>query len=310
MSHALPKPLELIRQLIEIPSVSATSAGLDQSNLGVIERLHLWLSELGFNCEVMPIPDNPGKANLIATLGSGPGGLVLSGHTDTVPCDIDLWQSNPFKVTERDQRLYGLGTCDMKGFLALAITAASEFANTPLKHPLILLATADEESAMCGARALVNAGKPQARAAVIGEPTSLKPIRMHKGIMMEAVRIKGSSGHSSNPALGANALEAMHQVMSHLLNYRQELQSRYSNAAFTVAAPTLNLGCIHGGDNPNRICGRCEMEYDLRPLPGMMSIEQLRADIATRLTPVAEQFGVQLELENLFPGIPPTIPIW
>lgn len=304
MSHAVPDPLAMLRTLIASPSISSTTPEWDQSNLAVIEHLHGWLEQLGFNCEVMPVPGYPTKANLIATLGTGPGGLVLSGHTDTVPCDPELWTTDPFKIDERDQRLYGLGTCDMKGFLALAVEAAKEFADTPLKQPLIILATADEESSMCGARALADAGRPLARAAVIGEPTGLRPIRMHKGMMMEAVRIQGRSGHSSDPSLGANALEAMHAVMSELLSFRQELQSRYHNADFRVDVPTMNLGCIHGGDNANRICGRCELEYDLRPLPGM-SLDGLRNAISERLAPLGPRFGVQLETLPLFPGIPP-----
>ena len=299
-----PKPIEMISSLIAVPSISSTTPKWDHSNLGVIELLHDWCESLGFQCEVMPVPNNPGKANLIATLGTGPGGLVLSGHTDTVPCDPELWQSDPFKVEERDQKLYGLGTCDMKGFLALAIEAAKQYKDTPLQAPLIILATADEESSMSGARALVDAGKPKARAALIGEPTGLKPIRMHKGMMMEAVRIEGQAGHSSDPSLGANALEAMSGVMNELLTIRSELQSQYQNANFRIDVPTMNLGCIHGGDNPNRICGQCELEFDLRPLPGM-SMDGLRNLISDRLKPIEQNHRVDLNVRSLFPGIPP-----
>ncbi|WP_432697209.1 acetylornithine deacetylase [Marinobacterium sp. YM272] len=304
MSRTPPDALAMLRELIAAPSISSTTAEWDLSNLKVIELLHTWLEELGFSCEVMPIPHQPTKANLIATLGTGPGGLVLSGHTDTVPCDPELWHSDPFRVAERDQRLYGLGTCDMKGFLALAIEAAKSFVDQPLKQPLIILATADEESAMSGARALVEAGRPKARAAVIGEPTSLKPVRMHKGMMMEAVRIEGRSGHSSDPSLGANALDAMHQVLNELSAFRNELKAKHRNSDFRVDFPSMNFGCIHGGDNPNRICGHCELEFDLRPLPGM-SVDGLRNAIGERLGPLGAQFGVELTTRALFPGIPP-----
>lgn len=300
----LPKTINKISALISSPSISSTSPQWDSSNLDVISTLHAWLEDLGFSCEVMRIPSEPTKANLIATLGTGPGGLVLSGHTDTVPCDPELWRSDPFKLNERDSKLYGLGSCDMKGFLALAVEAASAFKDAKLKAPLIILATADEESSMSGARALVDAAKPQARAAVIGEPTGLQPIRMHKGMMMEAVRIEGQAGHSSDPSLGANALEAMHGVMSELLTIRAELQAKYQHAGFRVSVPTMNLGCIHGGDNPNRICGRCELEFDLRPLPGM-SMDSLRNMISERLHPIEAKHNVQLTTRSLFPGIPP-----
>jgi acetylornithine deacetylase len=304
MSPQCPDIVTMLAELIASPSVSCTHPGLDQSNLGVIEKLETWLTELGFKTEVMPIPGEPHKANLIATLGSGPGGLVLSGHTDTVPCNEELWQSNPFRLTERDNRFYGLGTCDMKGFFPLAITAAKAFLDRPLQQPLIILATADEESSMSGARALAAAGRPKARYAVIGEPTGLRPVYMHKGMMMESVRVKGRSGHSSDPSLGANALDAMHAVLGELVSFRQELQRDYQNSAFTVSVPTLNLGCIHGGDNPNRICGQCELEYDLRPLPGM-NMNNLREAIFHRVKPLESRFGVEIFTESLFPGIPP-----
>lgn len=156
---------------------------------------------------------------------------------------------------------------------------------------------------MSGARALVAASKPKARFAVIGEPTSMKPLRMHKGVMMERVRLDGRSGHSSDPSLGANALEAMNEVMSALMAYRGRLQQAYRHEAFHVPVPTLNLGCIHGGDNPNRICAQCELQFDLRPLPGM-DMEALRHDIRGLIKPIAERFQVQWEYAPLFAGTP------
>ncbi|GAA3561363.1 acetylornithine deacetylase [Marinobacter xestospongiae] len=294
----------MLARLIALPSVSSASPDWDQSNAAVINLLEEWLQPLGFRTEVLPVPGRDGKFNLVATLGSGPGGLVLSGHTDTVPYDPSRWQSDPFTLTERDDRWYGLGTCDMKGFFALAIEAARELAGKKLKQPLILLATADEESSMDGARALAEAGYPKARYAVIGEPTNLRPIRMHKGIMMERLAFEGQSGHSSNPALGRNALEGMHQAMSELLALRADWQARYRNPAFEVAVPTLNLGCIHGGDNPNRICRRCELHFDLRPLPGM-AMTELREAILERLQPLARARQLDLTFEPLFDGVPP-----
>lgn len=303
MSTKTPDILGMLTELISTPSVSCTVPELDQSNIHVIHKLAGWLDDLGFHTEIQEIPGTIGKANLIATLGTGPGGLVLSGHTDTVPCNEELWKSNPFQLTERDNRLYGLGTCDMKGFFPLAIEAAKRFLDTPLSAPLIILATADEETSMSGAKALAEAGRPKARYAVIGEPTGMRPIRMHKGIMMESLRISGRSGHSSDPSLGASALDAMHEALTELISFRRELQSRHKNSAFKIDVPTLNLGCIHGGDNPNRICGKCELEYDLRPLPGM-DLSLLREEIYRRLTPLEDKFGVIMEYESLFPGIP------
>jgi acetylornithine deacetylase len=252
----------------------------------------------------MDVPGHPGKANLIATLGSGPGGLVLSGHTDTVPYDASRWNHDPFRLTEDGGLLYGLGTSDMKAFLGLAIEAARGLEAKDLKQPLIILATADEESSMSGARALVDAHRPLGRYAVIGEPTSLRPVRLHKGVMGEAVRLTGRTGHASDPSLGNNALEGMHEVMGEILDWRRELQERHRHPAFPVPVPTINLAHIHGGDNPNRICGDCELLLDLRVLPGL-EVDDLRAQLSQRVARVAEDRGLGWEVEALFEAVPP-----
>jgi acetylornithine deacetylase len=304
MSHSTKLIIEQLQQLVATPSVSSTDPTWDQGNRAVIDLLASWLSDLGFSTEIQEVSADGAKANLIATLGSGPGGLVLAGHTDTVPFDEGRWRSDPLGLTERDHRLYGLGSTDMKGFFPLAIAAAGAFADTALKQPLILLATADEESSMNGARALAAAGRPKARAAIIGEPTSLVPVRMHKGIMMEAVRVKGQAGHSSNPALGNSALDAMHTVLGDLIDYRLQLRERYHNDLFTVAWPTLNLGCIHGGDSPNRICGQSELHFDLRMTPGGDNAT-VRGEIAQRMHRIAEQHALEVELHSLVKSISP-----
>ena len=303
MQNATPKLLEMIGALIAAPSVSSVSPQFDQGNRAVIDLLAAWLEALGFLVEIQPLPRHPGKANLIATLGTGGGGLVLAGHTDTVPCDPELWISDPFRLTERDQKLYGLGTSDMKAFLALAVEAAGRFDAKQLREPLTIVATADEESSMAGALALVEAGRALGRHAIIGEPTGLRPIRTHKGIMMEAIRVRGRSGHSSDPALGNSALEGMYQVLGEILTWRAELQQRYRNPLFKVPVPTLNLGHIHGGDNPNRICGACELHIDLRPLPGM-DLDDLHGELERRLTQRLAGSGLSLQVEPLFAGTP------
>jgi len=294
--------LDRIRQLIATPSASSVSPQFDRSNRPVVDLLTDWLEQAGFAARIEPLPDRPDKANLIATLGEGTGGLVLAGHTDTVPFDAGRWRFDPFGGTIADGRIYGLGSADMKSFLALAIEAAREFAAGDLRRPLVILATADEESSMAGARALAAAGRPLGRHAVIGEPTGLKPVRMHKGILMEAIRLEGKSGHSSNPALGASALEGMHRVMGELLQWRSELQARYRNPLFEVEVPTLNLGRIHGGDNPNRICADCELHIDIRPLPGM-KLAELRGALHRRLERLLADSGLKLDFLPLFPGV-------
>ena len=304
MQRPIPDIRGMLGELVAMPSISSVSPEWDRSNEAVITRLAQWLGDLGFQVETMPVPGAPGKFNLIATRGQGPGGLVLSGHTDTVPFDDQRWQSDPFTLTERWDRWYGLGTCDMKGFFPLALEAAWQTRGQAMAEPLVILATADEESAMGGARALIDAGRPKARRAVIGEPTELRPVRMHKGIMMERLVFRGQSGHSSNPALGRNALEGMHETLTRILAYRDELQRDHRHPGFRVDYPTLNPGHIHGGDNPNRICAECELHFDLRPLPGM-DPEALRRSILERVGPVAEQRGLSCTFEPLFDGVPP-----
>ena len=293
----LPSLTEQLHTLLALPSVSSSTPGRDMGNRAVIDALAGWLEAAGFAVEIMPVTPCGHKANLIASKGSGPGGLVLAGHTDTVPFDEALWSVNPLALTEKDHRFYGLGVCDMKGFFPLAIAAAQQFAEQMPTAPLIILATADEESSMNGARALLDHGKPKARFAVIGEPTGLKPVRMHKGVMLESVRITGHSGHSSNPALGASALDAMTVALQELTALRAEWQQRFRNEQFVVDTPTMNFGYINGGDNPNRICGCCELQFDVRPLPGMV-IADLQAEIDARLQRV-DTLGGRITVERI-----------
>ncbi len=301
--RTVPKLREQIRQLIATPSISSVTPEFDQGNRASIDILATWLDSLDFDVEVLPLANQPEKANLIASLGRGSGGLVLSGHTDTVPFDAGLWNHDPFGGKEDGGRIYGLGTADMKSFLAIAIEAARQFKRKDLAQPVIILATADEESSMDGARALVAAGRPKARYAVIGEPTGLIPVRTHKGIMMEAIRLTGRSGHSSDPKLGVNALEGMHLILGEVLRWREELADRYRSPVFAVPFPTLNLGHIHGGDNPNRICGHCELHIDIRPLPGM-DLQELREALRARLTRRMEGSRLEVRVESLIQGVP------
>ncbi|MEN8206011.1 MAG: acetylornithine deacetylase [Pseudomonadota bacterium] len=299
----IPPLLDMIRDLIGTPSISSVDPTLDQGNRAVIELLASWLNDTGFHVEIMPLPGTTSKANLIATLGSGSGGLVLSGHTDTVPYDEGKWTYDPFSLTEANQRLYGLGTSDMKSFLALALEASRVLRAGDLKEPLILLATADEETSMAGARALVDHARPRARHAVIGEPTGLRPVRMHKGILMESIHLQGRSGHSSDPSLGNSALEAMYTAIGAILSWRDDLQKNFRDPFFAVPVPTLNLGHIHGGDSPNRICPECELHIDLRPLPGM-DLQELRGELHNRVLKSLQDTGIEVQFEALFAGVP------
>jgi len=306
MDYKSPTVNTMLKQLIATPSMSSVSPEFDISNRAVIDLLANWLDDAGFRVEVTTLPNQPDKANLLASFGEvneDSQGLMFAGHTDTVPYDQHGWHHDPFQLTERDGRLYGLGTSDMKSYFALALEAIRQFDAKQLQQPIFIIATADEESSMEGALQLVEQGCPNVRYAVIGEPTGLKPVNAHKGIMMESIRLIGSSGHSSNPTLGVNALEAMQLVIADLLLWRDQLQRQYKDERFNVPVPTLNLGYIQGGDNPNRICEQCELHFDLRALPGM-DLNELRKEIRDRLHTLFKHSAIRWQLSSLSQGTP------
>ena len=314
MASRVPEPIEMLRRLVAEPTVSSNDAAIDQSNRGVIDLLADWAAALGFEIERVPVGGAGDKENLIAVLdprarvarsvAEGEGGLVFGGHTDTVPFDADRWTHDPFALTEVDGRLHGLGATDMKVFFALVLTAVSRVPRAALERPVVLVATADEETTMAGARALVEIGRPRGSWAIIGEPTGLSPVHMHKGILMDRIRLTGRSGHSSNPGLGASALEGMHGVMAALLELRRELQRDHRHDGFAMPVPTMNLGRIAGGDAANRICARCELDIDMRLLPGM-ALAELRDVYQQRVASAVEGTGLGLEHQPLFGGIDP-----
>jgi len=294
-----------LETLVQTPSVSCTNAQYDQSNMEVINHLANWLDGMGFDTQVQEVPETPGKANLIATAGARDSadpadpaaGLVLAGHTDTVPCNEARWQHEPFALTNADSRFYGLGSCDMKGFFPCALQALARHDLKNLTAPVTVVATSDEESSMAGARYLQTSRALQAQACVVGEPTSLQPVYGHKGVIFMSITLRGASGHSSNPALGVNALDAMHGVIGELINFRQELGNKWQNPGFAVSVPTLNLGCMSAGDNPNRICDHAQLQIDLRLLPGM-DVHAIVSELEKRLNNVAESHRTPLTLQQ------------
>jgi acetylornithine deacetylase len=291
-------------ELISLPSVSSIDPKHDQSNRGVIDALANWLDVLGFACEIMPVSDKPEKCNLIASRGEGEGGLVLSGHTDTVPYDAKGWNTDPFKLTKVNENYYGLGTADMKSFFPIILETLERLSDIKFNRPITIVATADEESTMSGARAIQQANKPLGRYCIIGEPTGLVPRHMHKGIIIETIHIQGRSGHSSDPTLGNSALEGMIDVMNALRQWRDELQDEYQNENFKIPVPTLNLGRIQGGDSANRICAVCELSMDLRMLPGM-EIEVLKEKMHRVVIETLEGSGLRVDFSSMFGGTPP-----
>jgi acetylornithine deacetylase len=300
----LPPLEQMIRELVAIPSVSSVEPELDQGNGAVCDLLSGWLEDLGLRAERLPVPGQPGKFNLLAASGGGDEGLVLSGHTDTVPLVAQRWTTDPYGGTTRDGRLYGLGSADMKSFLAVAVQVASRLPLSRLRRPRVLLATADEESGMAGARALAEAGRRPGRQVIIGEPTGLVPVDRHKGVFMERIRVLGREGHGSDPASGRNAIEGMVRVIGVLGELRAELAARCRDETFAVPGPTVNLGRIRGGDNPNRICGACELSLDLRLPPGLGAAE-VRCELRERVQSALAKSGFETEFTALFAGVDP-----
>ena len=300
----LPSFKESFAALVAAPTVSSIDPRHDQGNLPAVELLANWFADLGFGIETMPVGGRPDKVNLVACLGSGGGGLVLSGHTDTVPYNESAWHQDPFRLTEKDGRYYGLGTADMKCFFPIVMQVLQSLDLKKIKRPVILLATCDEECTMAGAKALVDANRGLGRHALIGEPTGLQPVIMHKGVMIETITLRGRAGHASNPALGNNAMEGMHEVMKSLLRWRGSMQDKFSNSKFDVPFPTLNFGSIQGGDSPNRICAECELKIDLRLLPGM-EIGDVRSSLRRTAEEAVAGRGLAVEFDEVFPGTPP-----
>ncbi|ENM5892698.1 acetylornithine deacetylase [Vibrio mimicus] len=297
----LPSFLEVYEGLISTSSISSTDARWDEGNEQVIAKLADWLSALGFAIQIEQVA--PNKQNLIAKLGSGEGGLLLAGHSDTVPFDEGRWNYNPHALTQANNRFYGLGTADMKGFFAFIYEAVKKVDWSKQTKPLYVLATCDEETTMLGARHFTENAPFKPDYCIIGEPTSLVPIRAHKGHVANAIRVTGKSGHSSNPALGVNAIEIMHEVLFALMQLRDRLIKEYHHPGFEIPTPTLNLGHIHGGDSPNRICGCCELHYDVRPLPGI-SLDGLDNLMRDALSEVQQKWPGRIELIPLHDPIP------
>ena len=300
----IPSTTDMLRTLVSTPSVSCNDSALDKSNIDVINHLANWLSDLDFDVTVKPLESNRDKANLLARKGSGEGGLVFAGHSDTVPCTESNWSVDPYAITERDSKMFGLGTCDMKGFFPIVLAACSTLNGGKLSKPLCIAATSDEETSMAGARELHRLDFPKADAVVIGEPTDLVPAFTHKGIALLRVIVTGTAGHSSNPDAGVNAIDAMHDVIGELKVFRAELRDKHSNDSFAVQYPTLNLGCLHAGDVPNRICEHAELQFDIRVLPRMDS-QVLVDDLQGRIQDISAKHGAKIDLIPSSAFIPP-----
>jgi acetylornithine deacetylase len=273
---------ELLARLVACDTTS------DRSNLAAIEELERVLDRPGVELRRFPSPDG-GKANLFVRLGpvtnrETRAGLILCGHTDCVPAGEPEWTVPPFALTDRDDRWLGRGTADMKGFLALAAALAAGTDPATLRAPLCLLFTYDEEVGMHGARELVRAwpaDEALPRACVIGEPTSLHVVRMHKGHVKLRVTLQGRTAHSGTPHFGDNAIEKSAPVVAALRALRQALaRERPPLGEHFPEAPfvPLNVATIAGGVAINVVPDRCALEVGFRPLPGS-DLDEVRARV-------------------------------
>ncbi|WP_096870791.1 acetylornithine deacetylase [Phaeobacter piscinae] len=254
----------ILSDLIAFPTVSA------DSNLEMIAYLANRLEDCGARVDVM-FDTSGQKANLFATLGpDSDGGIVLSGHSDVVPVTDQDWTSDPFTLEERDGRLYGRGTCDMKGFIAATLAMAPEFAAQISNRPIHFAFTYDEEVGCIGAGHLVQALRERAlkpRLALIGEPTSMRVIEGHKGCHEYSTRFQGLEGHGSDPGQGVNAVEYAARYVSRLLDLRGDLQQRMPpDSRFDPPWTTLNIGALNGGSAHNVIASKAQVDWEMRPV--------------------------------------------
>jgi acetylornithine deacetylase len=264
-------PLSDIDLLARFVACDTTS---DKSNLPFADLVCGHVDRGGVRIRRLPSEDGR-KVNLVITAGPEPGddleGLVLCGHMDVVPPG-DGWTSDPFSLTRRDDRLFGRGACDMKGFLAVATNVFAEVGT--LRRPLALVFTYDEEAGTTGARRLAESGAGGMRlplATLVGEPTRLEVVRAHKGLIEMRVTVAGRSAHSGYPHLGRSAIEPAARVAVALAGLRERLAAeRPPNHDLFPDVPyvPLNIGTIRGGTAPNVVPDRCELVLTFRPLPG------------------------------------------
>lgn len=267
-------PIEILRALVSFDTTSRNS------NLALIDWVVPLLEAAGARLRLTR-DDTGRKANILASFGPDlPGGIVLSGHTDVVPVDGQDWTSDPFTLTERNGRLYGRGTADMKSFIACCLAAIPGWTSTELKRPIHLALTYDEEIGCFGAMRLVDdlvAYVPKPALAIVGEPTSMRIGDRHRGFFGFRTTFRGRPAHSSNPALGVSAVVAAAEFVCFL----ETLQVRHADG---TEATTFNIGRINGGTAINIVPGSCELVWEYRPAADadLPALDAMLDDFLTR----------------------------
>ncbi len=307
-------PNDLLARLVGFDTVSRNS------NLGLIDFVCDYIDRPGVRFRRLGSPDGT-KANMVALTGPEIDpvtrtGLVLCGHSDVVPAEESDWRSEPFHLAERDTKLYGRGASDMKGFLALAADRMARLDPKSLKRPVALLVTYDEEVGTLGARDFVENHRDVIlpRQVLIGEPTQLKAVRVHKGHLLLTLEIEGVSGHSGFPQSGNNAIEPMGRAVVALSELRSQLeQERGPTSALFGKVPfvTLNLGQIRGGVATNVIPDRCRLDVGIRLLPGMSRdhmVDRVRSVVAQALG--AREFSLEVDRDSPPMDTPASVPLY
>jgi acetylornithine deacetylase len=300
--------VEMIRKLVGFPTVSR------ESNLDLIDFVREYLKP--YDADVrLTFDDDRRKANLFATLGPRQaGGIVLSGHSDVVPVQEQAWDSDPFTLLERDGRLYGRGTSDMKSFIAVALTLVPEFMQRGLTSPLHLAFSYDEEVGCIGVGRMISdltvAGiKPQS--CIVGEPTLMKPVIAHKGKQSYRATVRGLASHSAYAPAGVNAVEAAAEAVAYLKRMaRRHRDSGPYDRGFDVAYTTVHTGVLRGGTALNIVPHDCTFDFEFRHLPGDdpdKLFEEFRTYVTQTLEPemraVHQDAGFDIRLMSQIPAL-------
>jgi acetylornithine deacetylase len=298
----LTAPQSKVRELL------ATLVGFDttssKSNLALIGFVEDYLKSHGIGSLRVPSPDGQ-KADLFATIGgSGNCGIGLSGHSDCVPVEGQRWASDPFTLTARDGKLYGRGSCDMKGFIACVLASVPLFKRRALKEPVHLIVSYDEEMGCTGIRPLIDrlgTGLPRPRAIIVGEPTSMQVIDAHKRIDAYRTVVHGREAHSSLPSLGVNAISAAAALVCELDRIGGEVARKENDPRFEPPHSTLSVGTIKGGTAGNIVPQNCEFHWQVRGLPSATPGEasrDLQAFAEKALLPKMKQVTKEAAVET------------
>jgi acetylornithine deacetylase len=297
---------ELLTTLVAFDTTSA------KSNLKLIDFVRAHLEGHGVASTLIPSEDGA-KASLFATIGpaNGESGIGLSGHSDCVPVEEQTWASDPFTLTARDGKLYGRGACDMKGFLACVLASVPLFMSRPLKEPLHIIVSYDEEVGCTGVRPLIarlGHDLPRPRAIIVGEPTMMGVIEAHKRVDAYRTTVTGREAHSSLPQLGVNAISIAAELVAEIDRIEVMLAQAPTNDRFDPPSSTVQVGTIEGGTAPNIVPKTCRFQWQVRGLPEADSDlvpKQVTAFAEERLLPRMRRVAPAASIETLHQGSVP-----